>query len=518
MPDFCHFLKGIRVMKYVLFSLALIFALGLPAHAAPNRPAVVSINDVSCVEGRGCAFTITKTKVAQPTALQIDTFDDTAKAGVDYTARSYRTTLAGGTGATSYTVATMNNETWQGSRRFGVRVSVLSNGSASKSLGYGSIGEDDAQPEPTPPSTGSLPASEATKFTTAPGLPDVPSEFDTALLLQGGWSQTPGAIPQSMAPDVVGAFRFDCAPGQILYDDPIVYPGQPGKSHLHQFFGNTTANANSTYDSLRRAGSSTCEDHPGIPGVAINRSAYWIPAMLDGKGNVVKPTFVTIYYKRRPQSDAACKFNGGVGLGDCVPLPNGLRFIAGWNAVTGKQEGDAYFDCQGQTAKPGRYANLEVALANCPTAQNPDGSYNMVGAVIGMPNCWDGVNLDSPDHHSHMSYIATWEHCPATHPKTVPTFLLAAWYTLGPGLDQLRLASDVMAPGAPRGSTLHGDWFGAWDNQIEAVWTDNCINKMLSCTGGEIGNGKQIVGGWVRPIPDAERIVPVPPMPAMPGM
>jgi len=37
------------------------------------------------------------------------------------------------------------------------------------------------------------------------------------------------------------------------------------------------------------------------------------------------------------------------------------------------------------------------------------------------PTCWDGVNLDSPDHMAHMSYpeTGTFESagpCPATHP------------------------------------------------------------------------------------------------------
>jgi hypothetical protein len=102
-----------------------------------------------------------------------------------------------------------------------------------------------------------------------------------------------GAVPSSAAPDVVGAFRFICTAGQVLPDDPIVYPGQPGKSHLHQFYGNEAADASSTYASLRSKGTSTCNHGP----FAANRSAYWMPAMLDGAGEVVKPAFVSIYYK-----------------------------------------------------------------------------------------------------------------------------------------------------------------------------------------------------------------------------
>ena len=35
-------------------------------------------------------------------------------------------------------------------------------------------------------------------------------------------------LASSGAPDVVGAFRFLCAPSHISYDDPIVHPGKPG--------------------------------------------------------------------------------------------------------------------------------------------------------------------------------------------------------------------------------------------------------------------------------------------------
>ena len=76
-------------------------------------------------------------------------------------------------------------------------------------------------------------------------------------------------------------------------------PGQPGKSHLHQFIGNTAADANSTYQSLRTKGGSTC-DNRSTPDKAFNRSAYWMPAMLDGEGNAIRPDYALVYYKRIP--------------------------------------------------------------------------------------------------------------------------------------------------------------------------------------------------------------------------
>ena len=44
----------------------------------------------------------------------------------------------------------------------------------------------------------------------------------------------------------------------------------------------------------------------------------------------------------------------------------------------------------------------------------------------------------------------------------------------------------------PAGYTFHADWFGAWDNTIMGMWMDNCINKLLSCSAGDLGNGKMM--------------------------
>jgi hypothetical protein len=292
------------------------------------------------------------------------------------------------------------------------------------------------------------------------------------------------SIPGSAAPDVVGAFRFICNPGAVLADDPIVYPGQPGASHLHQFYGNTSANASSTYTSLRESGQSTCMS-------PLNRSAYWMPAMLDGKGNVVRPDYVAIYYKRRPATDPVVSDpTNPQYMGQAIPLPNGLRFIFGFNMLNpaATKTGSAYFNCDGPTGVQGHYPDIPTAMAHCPAG-------NRLGAVIAAPDCWDGKNLDSADHRSHISYASygSWGYakCPAGYPYVIPTFQLGAWYTIAPGDDTTKwsLSSDAMFPGNPAGYTLHADWFGAWDNNVMSMWTDNCINKLLNCSGGNLGNG-----------------------------
>ena len=325
----------------------------------------------------------------------------------------------------------------------------------------------------------------------SPGLQGenpIASNGDYNQALQPSWGS--GSIPKSAAPDVVGAFRFICTAGQVLPDDPIVYPGQPGKSHLHQFYGNMSANASSTYATLRASGESSCNRGP----FAANRSAYWMPAMLDGAGQVVKPEFVSIYYKRRPASDPKCMLKNYQSEGNCLPIPNGLKFIFGYDMLTKERPtGSLWFNCQGPGAVPGHYSNLTQVLANCPANRG-----TLVGAIIEAPNCWDGKNLDSPNHRDHVAYrsYGGWGYpkCPASHPYVIPTFTLGAWYPVAAGM---HFSSDAMVPGAAPGTTFHADYFEAWDPAVKAMWTQNCIDKMLNCSGGDLGNGEQLKGAAI---------------------
>lgn len=288
------------------------------------------------------------------------------------------------------------------------------------------------------------------------------------------------------APDDVGAFRFLCTPSHNLYDDPIVYPGKPGAAHLHTFFGNTMANAHSTYESLRTTGDGTCDGGP------VNRSAYWIPAMMNGAGKVVMPDYTTIYYKRLPKSSPTCAVKGT----SCVPLPRGLRMIFGYNMNLPHDDAKQFhpkWKCDNGFAANGIAQHDTIGATECPAIAR-------VGSGFATPDCWDGVNLDSPDHRSHLSFASygNWGYpkCPSTHPYVIPQFTLMSWYThLGPAdLATWYLSSDRMPgkPVLPNGSTYHSDWFGAWDDDIMDVWTSNAIDKLMNCSAGMMGDGRAL--------------------------
>ena len=374
-----------------------------------------------------------------------------------------------------------------------------------------------ATPAPTPTATPTpvvapvmaMPDGTAVTTTSLAGLSPVASGIKVADYLQRSWGT--GAIPDTMAPDVVGAFRFQCVPSHNAYDDPIVFPGQPGKSHLHTFFGNTGTNANSTYASLRTSGGSTCND-------ILNRSAYWVPAMMNGRGKVVMPNVINIYYKRRPTNDPECQRMGKA----CVALPRGLRLIMGYNMARPTDATTTVVSCVGTGATAGAFHNIAQAAKGCPV-----GASLQLG--INSPWCWNGTELDSVDHRSHLAYpsYGNWGYlkCPATHPYVLPQLSIGVYYTTDATLDRSGneaadantwyLSSDRMpgmAASVP-GTTFHADWFGAWEDSVMAIWMANCIDKLLSCSGGDLGQGQQIktTNGYKYPSTTVLADIPVKP-------
>jgi hypothetical protein len=86
-----------------------------------------------------------------------------------------------------------------------------------------------------------------------------------------------------------GQFNVQCAYSHTLPDDTIIYPGQPGRAMVHDFFGNTGADAYSTYYSLNNNKVTTCD-------VAADLSSYWVPQLKRASGIVV-PDYQKTYYK-----------------------------------------------------------------------------------------------------------------------------------------------------------------------------------------------------------------------------
>jgi hypothetical protein len=344
--------------------------------------------------------------------------------------------------------------------------------------------------------------------------PDLKADFSIAKGLRVAWGT--GAKPGSNDPHE-GAFRFICGgDGKLAYDDPVVYPGQPGASHLHLAWGNADFSAATTPESLAASAATNCNATP----FSLNRSLYWMPALVHDSGEVIRPNLVAVYYKRKTASSPFCNPGAREFVGICTGLPNQIRFIFGWDMSRpmSKVQGASWY-CTGGTGR--HYDNLDAIFASgCKPGDT------LVANTVGQ-NCWDGRNLDSPDHRSHMAYADYRRgdglmRCPSSHPFFIPQEENKAEFTVtadmigSDGRSRIRLASDRMLRGAKPGQTLHADYMEAWVAQAKALWLTHCIDKGLSCSGGEMGNGTQLVGAGMpsygMTIPKAR--VKAPPEPA----
>ena len=255
-------------------------------------------------------------------------------------------------------------------------------------------------------------------------------------------------------------FSAVCGVSHISSDDPIVRPGLPGGAHSHDFTGAWSTNAYSTLESLRASGT-TC-NQPG------DTASYWAPSLYDARGNRVskrkKATFA--YYVNGDKKD----------LKSIKPHPAGLKIIA--DMSTGARYGSGWH-C-GDGAPPSQGGTLSAtSIPDCRNRDDGDGGRfpddTRLQAKIVFPDCWDGKNLDSPDHRSHMVYASGAGKCPSSHPVPVPRLNLKNTYDTygGPGFS-VAIGEGAFDRGAP--STYHADFFNAWDQKVLAKLVATCIN------------------------------------------
>ena len=262
-----------------------------------------------------------------------------------------------------------------------------------------------------------------------------------AMGVAGGWvggaSAAPGDIPE---------WVIACPFSHRASDDPIVFPGDPGAAHRHDFFGNETTDAFSTLRSLKK-GPTTCGFRP-------DRAGYWFPT-LSSRGHVTSPHLVKVYYTSRHSRPAAIK-----------PFPRGLKVVAGDAHPEGPQSlSIVHWDC----GDGGSHENR---------AHPVDCGEGFVQASIIFPDCWDGVRRDSVDHQRHMAYSTDHDDdrlytCPRSHPVPVPRIKVTIEWPVHDG------TTVELSSGSPR--TLHGDFFDAWRRRPLKRLIHRCLVEEVLC-------------------------------------
>jgi hypothetical protein len=291
-------------------------------------------------------------------------------------------------------------------------------------------------PTPIPPTPTATRARTATAVPTKPPPTSTPNGGGGTVSSSGGWLMV-------------------CPPSHDLPDDPIVFPNQPGASHLHVFLGNTTADADSTYASMTfNSQTTTC------PVATGDTSGYWVMALykngvqIDPKSSYAPHT--AQFYYRKDNLKAGTVIQS---------FPAGLKMIAGNGHATSVADNpylgrELYYGCSdnSESGKP-------TAPIKCSTGY--------MSLHIGFPNCWDGVNLDSPDHKSHMAYPSSGV-CPTDHPVALPRVIYRFEYPVGTDSSGITLASGPTY-------TVHADFWNTWDQTDLDGLVQNCLNKSVNC-------------------------------------
>ncbi|KAM5541687.1 hypothetical protein V8D89_004668 [Ganoderma adspersum] len=244
--------------------------------------------------------------------------------------------------------------------------------------------------------------------------------------------------------------------------DSIVNSGGIG-THVHSIVGASRFKNVYDADDLTQ---SKCTTIPVQP----DKSNYWAPTLFhrDQQTGQLTPmqTGFNIYYLMRPgpKNEAIKAF------------PKGLRMIAG--------------DTNRRTYNASNFADQAVSFVclDYSGAHNNDPDWaerpnffdhscpDGMRAQVFFPSCWDGVNLDSADHKSHMAYpIQNYNSgdCPSTH----PVHLVSLFYEMVVSVDQYSYwgaGTWVFANGDTTGYGHHGDFQNGWDIALLQEAIDTC--------------------------------------------
>lgn len=346
-----------------------------------------------------------------------------------------------------------------------------------------------------------------------------------------------------------GQFRTGCEFSHFAYDDPILFPDQPGKAHLHTFFGNTDANAHTTQDTLENSGSSTCN------GQELNRSGYWVPTMFDGDGNVRVPNDISIYYKGEIFNNSG-RFptdqTGNVNPGSQI-FERGMRNISP-NPITipeipsgqGGATGEVNWKCTDNFSSPTNaietVQNIPACLGNAATAcgssaANYPNCHKVLEMEVKFWNCYPFYDESDPNAAGNPD-VSDWSlwgppdggnwyqsDCtngfiqagPYLRQEMYPHFRYFVEYNLEIGDDTsdwflsadidpstIGTANPSIIPDGP-GGAHHGDAWFSWDDATLQMALDNCINFTNSPTASGCAEGFLTDGG-----PDSANPLPGP--------
>ena len=261
--------------------------------------------------------------------------------------------------------------------------------------------------------------------------------------------------------------------------DPIMADNKPVASgHTHTFVGSNSVAASMTYNSLRGAFDGFQKGREFIAttakggddgsctttGLWADASSYWSPSLYyrneDSTYSAVPLSFARLYYFNRVGNKEK-----GKGQTQAKAFPEGLRMIAG-NAMqfdTQKFNSSNHAPAKAISFVCLNYKAKSSQTDTIPTGSCPDG----LRMQVTFASCWNGKDLDSKVHQSHMAYPSGIDNgdCPDTHPIRLATLFNEWVYSTGSmpnGGNNPDNSHLVLSNGDMYGTSFHADFVNGW--------------------------------------------------------
>ncbi|EEP79094.1 conserved hypothetical protein [Uncinocarpus reesii 1704] len=281
-----------------------------------------------------------------------------------------------------------------------------------------------------------------------------------------------------MAP-VMGFWRLPCRGVlTVARIDPIVDPGIPSM-HAHSIHGPNNFAMEVTSDDLLASECTSCE-------VVQDKSAYWTPSLYfinpSGEAELVKQVGgMLVYYL--PRGDNVQAFPRGFRMlaGDTyqrnftLPTPDPPKAVWAEKDKTQFSLGQKAigFNCLNYDNPP----EPSLMRHNFPDRAFIDSKCkDGIRMELVFPSCWNGKDIDSPDHMSHVAYpdLVDVGSCPNGFEKRLVTLMYETiWDTMA---FKGQAGEFVLSNGDPTGYGYHGDFIEAWENDVLQRAIDTCTN------------------------------------------
>ncbi|KAL4918450.1 hypothetical protein BDW62DRAFT_65178 [Aspergillus aurantiobrunneus] len=266
--------------------------------------------------------------------------------------------------------------------------------------------------------------------------------------------------------------------------DPLISPGEPSY-HVHAVHGSKGFSMSADMSSLREGDCTSCA-------VKQDKSAYWAPALYfvdkeTGDSELVdNPGGLLVYYLLNGENIQAFPDDFRMIAGDPfqrnftwpVPDPPKSSWSGDQSSQAALKQKALGFNCMNYN-RPGedslaRHFMPEKSWLdeNC-----PDG----LRLELMFPSCWNGKDVDTEDHESHMAYPSTVNDgtCPEGFEHRLVSLMFESIWDTYAFKDRDGFFS--LSTGDPTGYGYHGDFMHGWEAGVleQAVKTCTDLSGMV---------------------------------------